>query len=267
MLNKKEVTVLSLGAGVQSSTLAMLAEDGKIPRPDFAIFADTMREPEHVYEYLKYLQNRIKSFPIYITSKGDLGAAPHKVPFFIKNKDGSVGMGWRQCTADFKIRAVDRKVREVLGYQPRQRMKHLVTVQIGISTDEMQRMKDPREKWKRHVYPLIELKMSRERCLEYYENAKLPAPPRSACYFCPYKSKREWRDLRDNYPEDWKKAIEFDDSLRAGRFKNNLKGEQFVVPACKPLRDYDLSFTSKEIEEREQLNFGFANECEGMCGI
>ena len=42
--------VLSLGAGVQSSTLALMASRGEIgPMPDCAIFADTGAEPAKVY--------------------------------------------------------------------------------------------------------------------------------------------------------------------------------------------------------------------------
>ena len=42
--------VLSLGAGVQSSTLAFMYEYGEIgPMPDFAVFADTMAEPCLLY--------------------------------------------------------------------------------------------------------------------------------------------------------------------------------------------------------------------------
>jgi hypothetical protein len=41
------LTVLSLGAGVQSSTMALMAAKGEIiPMPDCAIFADTGAEPK-----------------------------------------------------------------------------------------------------------------------------------------------------------------------------------------------------------------------------
>ena len=41
-----DLKVLSLGAGVQSSTLAFMYDLGEIgPMPDFAVFADTMAEP------------------------------------------------------------------------------------------------------------------------------------------------------------------------------------------------------------------------------
>jgi hypothetical protein len=258
-IDKKSIRVLSLGAGVQSSTLAMLAENGEIPRPDFAVFADTQREPEHVLDYLRYLQSRIKSFPIYIATAGDLGEAPQKVPFFLKHADGKVGMGWRQCTADYKIKVVNKEIRRILGYIPRQRMKHHVHVQIGISTEEMERMKLPWEKWKTHEWPLIELGMSRKDCLSYYEKNKLPPPPRSACYFCPYKSNSEWRDLRDSYPNDWAKAVAYDQYLRDNP-KTNCKGQQFLHRSCVPLAHVNLG-------EADNKQLGFLNECEGMCGL
>lgn len=41
----KPLKILSLGAGVQSTTLLLLAERGELERPDRAIFADTGWEP------------------------------------------------------------------------------------------------------------------------------------------------------------------------------------------------------------------------------
>ena len=51
--------ILSLGAGVQSSTLALMAEHGEIEKPDCAIFADTQSEPEEVMEWLGYLETKL----------------------------------------------------------------------------------------------------------------------------------------------------------------------------------------------------------------
>lgn len=259
----EKITVLSLGAGVQSSTLALLAENGEIPRPDFAVFADTLREPAYVSGYLEFLKSKIKSFPIFTTCFDDLGFYPHKIPFFIKLPNGDRAMGARQCTADFKIKQVDREIRKQLGYAKGQRMKHEVTLQIGISTDEIQRMKEPREKWKRHTWPLIDMGWSRNRCLEYFEHNKIQKPPKSSCYFCPFKRIKDWRDMRDNHPMEWKRAIAFDKWLR----NQSPRGEQYLVQECVPLAELDLSLRPKEIEERDQLVFGFNNECEGMCGV
>ena len=53
-----KLRVLSLGAGVQSTTLALMAAHGEIgPMPDCAIFADTGWEPKAVYEHLAWLRS------------------------------------------------------------------------------------------------------------------------------------------------------------------------------------------------------------------
>jgi len=50
----KKLRVLSLGAGVQSSTLALMVEKGEIPKVDCGIFADVGGEPQTVYDHLEY---------------------------------------------------------------------------------------------------------------------------------------------------------------------------------------------------------------------
>jgi 3'-phosphoadenosine 5'-phosphosulfate sulfotransferase (PAPS reductase)/FAD synthetase len=52
--------VISLGAGVQSTALALMAANGEIgPMPDCAIFADTGWEPEAVYSHLARLREAL----------------------------------------------------------------------------------------------------------------------------------------------------------------------------------------------------------------
>ena len=49
---------VSLGAGVQSSAMALMAAAGEIsPMPRAAIFADTQAEPDSVYRWLDWLAN------------------------------------------------------------------------------------------------------------------------------------------------------------------------------------------------------------------
>ena len=68
---KNHLRILSLGAGVQSSTLALMIQRGEIPMVDAAIFADTMGEPKLVYEWLDWLEKQL-SFPVYRVNKGNL---------------------------------------------------------------------------------------------------------------------------------------------------------------------------------------------------
>lgn len=63
--------ILSLGAGVQSSTLALMAAHGEIERPDCAIFADTQAEPESVYRWLDWLETQLP-FPVLRVTKGEM---------------------------------------------------------------------------------------------------------------------------------------------------------------------------------------------------
>jgi hypothetical protein len=96
--------ILSLGAGVQSSALAMMYSRGDLtPMPDAAIFADTGWEPKRVYEHLDRLERRLR-FPILRVSAGNIrtdilagqsARAGHfaAVPWFTKMSDGSAGMG------------------------------------------------------------------------------------------------------------------------------------------------------------------------------
>ena len=50
---KKTLTVISLGVGVQSSTMLLMAAKGELPNVDCAIFADTGYEPKS----LRTIQN------------------------------------------------------------------------------------------------------------------------------------------------------------------------------------------------------------------
>ena len=62
--------VLSLGAGVQSTTLAPMAAHGIIdPMPDCAVFADTGWKPTVVYDHLASLTSpNALPFLVYIVS-------------------------------------------------------------------------------------------------------------------------------------------------------------------------------------------------------
>ena len=63
-------TVISLGGGVQSSVMALMANEGAFDRiPDCAIFADTRWEPPSIYEHLTWLRDRL-SFPLYVVDNG-----------------------------------------------------------------------------------------------------------------------------------------------------------------------------------------------------
>lgn len=120
---KTELTILNLGAGVQSTTVALMAADGLIePMPDAAIFADTMWEPRGVYDTLRWLSKTLP-FPVRITARRSLredvilGKDSYHtrniitIPLRIVNPDGTVGMTTRQCTREYKVRPIQKEIR------------------------------------------------------------------------------------------------------------------------------------------------------------
>lgn len=259
--------VISLGAGVQSTTMALMAKHGDIgPMPDCAIFADTGNEPAAVYRHLEWLET-VLPFPVhrvrragpslgdFVIGLGRDGATRTAgVPFFTKDPHGMLP---RQCSVEFKVRPIQRKVRELVG--PGRHPKGLVEQWLGISWDEAQRMKTSSVGYIVHRFPLIELEMRRHDCQLWLERHQYRRPPKSACVFCPYHSADQWRSVRA-VPEDWAQAVEFDAAVRAGH--SGMAGSAFVHRQRVPLAEADLS----SAEDRGQLNM-FNDECEGMCGV
>lgn len=121
--DKPDLVALSLGAGVQSTTLALLAVEGVLPKPDVAIFADTGWEPRAVYEHLDRLTAALTDAGIRVdvVQRGNLRAdvldpnKPTRLPAFVRNPDGTQGMQGRSCTDKYKLRPIRERVRELLG--------------------------------------------------------------------------------------------------------------------------------------------------------
>ena len=266
-----EVIALSFGAGIQTAALALMLEDGHIeaPRPAVAIFADTQAEPPHVYETLDWIRPRL-SYPLIVTSLGDLyrdtldsaagKAIPHRgraegrdyvdIPIF---KPGSLFP--RQCTSNYKILPIHRAIREWAGERP-PRLK--VRQYMGISTDEAHRMKDSRVAYIRHDYPLIDAGLSRADC-EAYLAERYPDNPvgKSSCFFCPYHSATEWRNLLTRYPALAERAADMDDTLR----------ESIGVSLTRQPAGLRKYLAEIEAQQTLPLGDGWGNECEGHCGV
>lgn len=268
------IRVLSLGAGVQSTTLALMAAHGDIEPPDVAIFADTHWEPAQVYQHLQWLMSpNVLPFPVHIVTAGDIreGIRTRRsarsgrfaaVPWHLVNPDGSLGMGKRQCSAEYKLEPIAKEVRRLLGKpHPFRIAPGSAEMLIGISLDEIQRVKPARRKYMINRYPLIDLAMRRWDCLRWLERHDYPTPPKSACIGCPYTSNARWRDRRANQPEEWLEAVEMDRQLREGDARA-MKGVEFMHRSCMPLDDVDLE---ADLDDR-QFDL-FNNECEGMCGV
>lgn len=237
-MNVPTIRALSLGAGVQSSTVLMLAAEGAIPPIDAAIFSDTGWEPKRVYDHLDRLEAEIAApagIPIYRVSSGhirndalDPGHRFASMPMYILNKDGSPGMTRRQCTSEYKIKPIKAKVRELLGYpHPRPVPKGMYAEQlIGISTDEAHRANAGDVKYALNSWPLLDIGWSRKTCISYLTEKGWASTPKSACIGCPFHGNKAWRDMRDNHPDEWADAVAFDAAIRNGSARANAQGDE-----------------------------------------
>lgn len=275
--------VLSLGAGVQSSCMAMMCKHGELEMPVAAVFADTGDESDATYAYLNWLEvtlpfpvirakNTIKvsddddgkpikqemSLSEHVFKSIDEGTRVSKPPLFTKGvSNRSEGLLTRDCTKDFKVAVIQREVRKLMKKHDK---KH-VFQWIGISLDESIRMKPSRVNYSTHEWPLImEKRMTRHDCLNWMRSHGYPEPPRSACVYCPHHDNSEWRRIRDEEPESWQRAVEFDAKIRRGI--HGVRAECYVHRSCVPLDEVDLS---TDYENGQGLLWG--NECEGLCGV
>ncbi|MCM8556092.1 hypothetical protein NDF60_38005, partial [Streptomyces sp. STCH 565 A] len=193
MSEQPQFRPLSLGAGVQSSTLLALSAEGVLPKVDYAIFTDTGWEPAAVYAHLDRLKEEIAapaSIPVLRVASGNIHDdalnPEHRfasMPLHILNEDGRPGMTRRQCTGEYKVKPIKKMVRDLLGYPHPARIPKGVSVEqwVGISTDEFHRAKDADVKYMRNRHPLLDMSWSRADCVRYLTSLGLAETPKSSC--------------------------------------------------------------------------------------
>jgi hypothetical protein len=282
-MTTKQWNVISLGAGVQSSAMALMASRGELlgVEVDFAIFADTQDESKKVYDWLDWLESQL-SFPVYRVTKGKLSDgtlemrttadgrkfSKTNIPFYTLSSDGSGGIiPFRSCTADYKIKPILKELRARCGIKRGQKVA-TVTSLIGISYDEMQRMKDSRDAFVVNRWPLVEMKMKRADCIKWMTDRGYPEPPRSSCVYCPFHSNREWSRLKTEEPEEFAKAVKFEQDVQvAKRNSDNFDSTPFLHNSRMPLDQVDFRSRIEKDQDRGQGLLDFQDECEGMCGV
>ena len=255
----------------------MASEGAFDTTPDCAIFADTHWEPPSLYTHLEWLEGQLR-FPLYVVDNGrslreDVKRLTNHsgsrnyvdIPVYLKGSDGEGnGIGRRQCTDNYKIRPVRRRVRELLGLRPRHRVPSGTSVELwlGISTDEAIRMKTSRDRWITNRYPLIEAGMSRRDCADWW-SARYDRPlERSACVACPFQSRARWVETKRRWPELFAEAVQIDASLRRGLA---LDKTPYLHARRVPLAQA-VAVDETHLGDDGQAD-GFGNECEGHCGV
>lgn len=247
---------LSLGAGVQSSTLLLLACQRRLPTFDAAIFADTGWEPAAVYRHLERLTHLATDAGIEVVRvhKGhirrDALSSSHRfasMPLYTLSPDGRRGMARRQCTSEYKIKPIKAEVRRRLGYPHPARVPAGVVAEmnIGISVDEVGRARDADVRYMRNAFPLLDLGWRRADCVAFLTAHGWGDTPRSACLGCPYHDDDFWLRLKTDSPAEWADAVAFDAAIRHGSARataggHPLRGSFYLHPSRVPLDEVVL---------------------------
>ena len=236
--------ILSYGGGTQTVAMCVLVAQGKLPRPDYVIAADTGREMPSTWEYAdRYMRPLLASVGL------ELHIAPHTlatVDVWAGNGDLLVpaytptGKLPTFCSDKWKASVVRRYARRVLGTGAD------LTNWIGFSLDEMKRVKG--EEGRR--YPLIDLMLTKADCEAVILAAGLPLPRKSRCWMCPHQHNAEWREVRAD-AELWRQAVELDAEIR----ENDERGSVFLHPQRVPLELADIDADDRK-EPNRQCAFG-----------
>jgi len=288
------IAYCSFGAGVQSTTIAFLAinrdrrllEWSKGILPDVYVFADTGDEPVDLYPHVDEMKkslaaagadlvivkhDKAQQWPLSanILNGASKGKRIETLPFFVQRstREGFAPTA-RNCTRTYKIRPIRRYVKA--RFKINRKSKGQLENWLGISHDEPNRLRVSKDRWQVFRYPLFDLRLARFDCLEYlkgcsYIDGSPVRAARSACVFCPFHDKAEWRRVR-NQPADWSRAVAIDEALETSFRKfgkiGALKSELFLTTTGQRLRD--LKF-GDEPDPRRQ--FWDEDDCSGNCGV
>ena len=255
--------VISLGWGTQSFGLAAMSALGDLPPVNAAVFADTGHERLGTYGFARRWTPWLEEHGVrVVTVKAEKQTEPIEttaagegkvmIPAFSLGAKGR-GVITRQCTNHWKIRPIRRWLQANRGHD-------LVELWMGITTDEAGRIKPADVQYIQNRWPFIERDMSRAGVAQWLTEHGLEVPPRSACVFCPFQSKKDWQDLRANAPVDWRTAVAVDDRVRAQRPPDELylHSTRVPLPMVKLGRPQDAGQLEMDL---------FDNECAGVCGL
>jgi hypothetical protein len=192
---------LSWGLGLQSTCALEMSIEGDLPKLDVAIFANTGFEKDESYQIFDFYGKRASMSGIkVIRIDGQNIFSDHfkkrSVPMYVY---GSGRQLKRQCTREYKIRPIQRVVRNLLNMPVTGRTAigflGAAELWLGITVDEIERAAPSDVGYIVNRHPFLELGWHRRHCHEYLETRGLPIPVKSSCKFCPYQSIQEWRKL------------------------------------------------------------------------
>ncbi len=217
------------GGGRQSACIAALIKQGRLPIPDYSCIADTGREKQSTWDYLRDVVQPALPFKIHVISKQDFATVDLwggkdgdtlLIPAYT-NESGEIGKLTTFCSNEWKVRVVERWLAK--------RAVHSWQKWIGFSIDEPKRWIKMKQSQGDYVrLPLVDdVPTTSAQAIEIVRGMGWPTPKHSSCWMCPNMRDEEWEGL----PEaEFELACSFDEQMR-------LKDPcAFLHKSCVPLR-------------------------------
>jgi 3'-phosphoadenosine 5'-phosphosulfate sulfotransferase (PAPS reductase)/FAD synthetase len=226
--------VVNWGLGLDSTAILVRMHELGI-RPDAIIFSDPGDEWPESYAYrddvfIPWLRKVGFPEPV-LTSRQTCGInvrIPETLYQYSTRTETlpSCAYGRKSCSLKFKAEAMNAYWRHTEWCEREWTDGRRIVKIIGYEAGEPTRyrnfaeFKNPREQ-REFVpfYPLVEWGLFRADLPEILERNGLPAPRKSACWYCPNNTDAEWRELRDKHPM---------------LFQAALKLERICAPKIKP---------------------------------
>ena len=189
MRTDRKTNWLSYGGGVNSTALAILMAQGKVPGVDLwrIVFADTHDERPETYafthnRFVPWLRTHGKVLEVVSAWEGVLERWERLSVTGCKVL--------RSCSNESKIQPIRRHI-QAHGNQDQDIQL------IGIAADESHRAKERDGK----RYPLVEMDIDRDGCIKIIEDTGLCVPIKSGCWHCPFMRVGEILTLAREHPE------------------------------------------------------------------
>lgn len=249
-MKTRDVQVWSCGGGTQSGAIAVLIGSGKLPAPDLCFMTDTGREKSSTWPFVDNFIRPwiakvgcdliiVKTAELLSEDYAGLKSANGTIllPVYT-SQSGTVGKLSGFCSGKWKRDVAERYFRS-LGIET-------ATNWLGISVDEIRRVRNQHRNWLALRYPLVfEIRMSRLDCVQLIRSTGWGGPiPHSACYMCPNLSDAEWVEMKRDYREDFEKACVIEMELRQD------DPHFWLHPSCTPLASVDFDMQQTMFADR-----------------
>lgn len=251
---------LSLGGGVQSTVLALMAcvnvvHPGTfpyVPVYDAVIYCDLGLEAPWVYQQVRFVMDKCSECEIpviilrtnlyqdFMDKFGRLRVVA--IPFWSIGKDGKKAKMRRRCTLDYKITAIQRfNRRALLGYRrgiksrPWDLGEH--TMHIGFSAEEQHRIFDSYHPFYANRFPLWRMGLERKDNYAYLLEEWGLDSKGSACAFCPFHRNYFFKKVKELFGGLWNKLVAFDQKLEVEQPNTPIDSKLFISHSRKRLAD------------------------------